>query len=59
MVDIIVQISLQGNAIDSGGKGTKSGVQVTQAEDVVYVAHLNTPIMTHHDCRIRSSQSSF
>lgn len=40
MVDTIVQISLEGKTTDSEGKDTKSGVQVTQAEDVVYVAPL-------------------
>lgn len=40
MVDTIVQISQESNMTDSEGKDTKSGVQVTQAEDVVYVAPL-------------------
>lgn len=40
MVDVIVQVSRQDNHPDAQGKETKPGVQVTHAEDVVYVVFL-------------------
>lgn len=52
MVDVIVQISIESKTTVSEGKSTNSGVQVTLAEDVVYVAFFNAPSMTHHDCFI-------